>query len=183
MGNRCSFSKPGSDQDITADVMDPSGSCPGIAGGTFHDDGEAEKKVESQTENAKTSKCIHQADGILGSSTGSNREPLALCDDSIVNSVIRQFVDRSNFGQLKYGTTLDRDDLTIQQWIQHMQEELMDAILYLEKIKTTAKVSGILKEEPTAEAADLIEYDAVIAPAKEDELLVPTKNVAFEHFI
>lgn len=60
-----------------------------------------------------------------------------LTQDSIVNSVIAQFATRSNIGLEKYGTTLDRDDLTILEWIQHAQEEMMDGTLYLEKIKKT----------------------------------------------
>lgn len=56
--------------------------------------------------------------------------------DSIVQAVIRKFQERSELGQKKYGTTLDRTDLTPQDWIQHAQEELMDGILYLEKLKT-----------------------------------------------
>ena len=55
--------------------------------------------------------------------------------DTIVASVVRSFQERSRAGQLKYGTTLDRTDLTPLQWAQHMQEELMDAILYLERLK------------------------------------------------
>lgn len=55
--------------------------------------------------------------------------------DSIVSSVIEKFKQRSEFGQRKYGTNLDRTDLTFLQWATHMQEELMDAILYLEKLK------------------------------------------------
>ena len=58
------------------------------------------------------------------------------CADSIVNSVISAFIGRSNIGLQKYGTTLDRDDLSVLDWIQHAQEEHMDAILYLEKLKT-----------------------------------------------
>ncbi len=58
------------------------------------------------------------------------------CSDSIVNSVIGAFIGRSNIGLQKYGTTLDRDDLSVLDWIQHAQEEHMDAILYLEKLKT-----------------------------------------------
>jgi len=58
------------------------------------------------------------------------------CADSIVNSVIGAFIGRSNIGLQKYGTTLDRDDLSVLDWIQHAQEEHMDAILYLEKLKT-----------------------------------------------
>jgi hypothetical protein len=56
--------------------------------------------------------------------------------DSIVNTVVQRFIQRSEFGQKKYGVTLDRKDLKTADWIQHMQEELMDAILYLEKLKT-----------------------------------------------
>ena len=41
------------------------------------------------------------------------------------------------FGLNKYGTDLDRTDLSVLDWIQHAQEEHMDAILYLEKLKTT----------------------------------------------
>ncbi len=55
--------------------------------------------------------------------------------DSIVDAVIQQFAERSRVGQLKYGQTLDRSDLTVNEWIQHAQEELMDGILYLEKLK------------------------------------------------
>jgi len=55
--------------------------------------------------------------------------------DSIVNSIIHKFINRSDLGIQKYGTTLDRNDLSTNDWIQHVQEELMDAILYLEKLK------------------------------------------------
>ena len=56
-------------------------------------------------------------------------------NDSIVRSVVKKFIDRSEIGQIKYGTSLDRDDLTITEWLTHAQEELMDAILYFEKLK------------------------------------------------
>lgn len=57
--------------------------------------------------------------------------------DSIVTAVIQKFTQRSEFGKKKYGTDLDRSDLTTPEWITHAQEELMDAILYLEKLKKT----------------------------------------------
>lgn len=56
--------------------------------------------------------------------------------DSIVESVIKQFEHRSDVGIKKYGTTLDREDLTMLEWLKHLQEELMDATLYVEKLKT-----------------------------------------------
>jgi len=68
--------------------------------------------------------------------------------DSIVNTVVQRFIQRSEFGQKKYGVTLDRTDLKTADWIQHMQEVLMDAILYLEKLKTTLGISeGLLTEQ------------------------------------
>ena len=55
--------------------------------------------------------------------------------DSIVKSVVQKFLERAAFGKKKYGTDLDRTDLSVIDWIQHAQEEHMDAILYLEKLK------------------------------------------------
>jgi len=55
--------------------------------------------------------------------------------DKIIKSVIDKFLERGELGLKKYGTTLDRDDLQTLDWINHAQEELMDGILYLEKLK------------------------------------------------
>tara|TARA_R110000772_G_scaffold60472_4_gene136608 strand:+ start:2623 stop:2826 length:204 start_codon:yes stop_codon:yes gene_type:complete len=55
--------------------------------------------------------------------------------DTIVESVINQFKERSEVGINKYGVTLDRTDLTTLEWLKHFQEELMDATLYIEKLK------------------------------------------------
>ena len=57
------------------------------------------------------------------------------CQDSIVKAVVEKFLQRSAVGIAKYGVTLDRTDLGVLDWIQHAQEELMDGILYLEKLK------------------------------------------------
>ena len=56
--------------------------------------------------------------------------------DSIVDSIVDKFIDRSRVGKAKYGTTLDREDWSLEQWIEAAIEEHMDAILYLQKIKT-----------------------------------------------
>ena len=55
--------------------------------------------------------------------------------DKIVESVIDQLRTRAKKGKLKYGTTMERDDLSPLQWLQHLQEELMDAAVYVEKLK------------------------------------------------
>ena len=59
--------------------------------------------------------------------------------DSIVTSVIEQFKARSEFGEKKYGVNMDRNDLNFDEWVTHMKEELMDAILYLEKLEKIHK--------------------------------------------
>ena len=59
--------------------------------------------------------------------------------DSIVESVIKQFKDRSSVGIEKYGTTLQENELSPLEWLKHLQEELMDAVLYLEKVKQINK--------------------------------------------
>lgn len=55
--------------------------------------------------------------------------------DSIVESVINKFKERSEKGIETYGTTLDRNDLSRLEWLNHLQEELMDAVNYIEKLK------------------------------------------------
>ena len=55
--------------------------------------------------------------------------------DRIVDAVVSKFLERSTVGQIKYGVTLERTDLKMLDWITHTQEELMDAILYLERLK------------------------------------------------
>jgi hypothetical protein len=57
--------------------------------------------------------------------------------DTIVESVINQFKERSEVGIKKYGVTLDRTDLSALDWISHAQQEAMDFVLYLEKLKQT----------------------------------------------
>jgi hypothetical protein len=59
--------------------------------------------------------------------------------DSIVESVIMQFKQRSEVGIQKYGVTLDRNDLSTLEWINHAQQEAMDFDLYLEKLKHELK--------------------------------------------
>jgi hypothetical protein len=59
--------------------------------------------------------------------------------DSIVESVIMQFKQRSEVGIQKYGVTLDRNDLSTLEWINHAQQEAMDFVLYLEKLKHEIK--------------------------------------------
>ena len=63
--------------------------------------------------------------------------------DSIVTSILSKFKSRASFGKKKYGTDLDRTDLNVFEWIQHAQEEHMDAILYLEKLGVELKKNNM----------------------------------------
>ena len=76
--------------------------------------------------------------------TEEKKEEIKL--DSIVTSVIQKFEQRAIFGKKKYGTDLDRTDLKTEDWITHAQEELMDGILYLEKLKQCVQKNGQLKK-------------------------------------
>ena len=53
----------------------------------------------------------------------------------VVHRVVQKFVSRSDIGFAKYGVTLEQDPSKMFEWLNHLQEELMDAVLYLQKAK------------------------------------------------
>lgn len=55
--------------------------------------------------------------------------------DKYVQRVKENFEQRSQIGIAKYNTTLERKDVDLAGWLQHLQEELMDATLYIERLK------------------------------------------------
>jgi len=55
--------------------------------------------------------------------------------DPVVERVVDKFVGRSDVGYKKYGVTLEEDPSEMLAWLNHLQEELMDAVLYLQKAK------------------------------------------------
>jgi len=57
--------------------------------------------------------------------------------DKFVQAVKEKFEERSQTGIRKYNTTLEREDLNFIDWLTHLQEELMDATLYVERLKTS----------------------------------------------
>ena len=60
-------------------------------------------------------------------------------EDKIVLRVLSRFNERSQVGITKYNTTLERNDLTTLEWLNHAQEEAMDFVLYLERLKDEFK--------------------------------------------
>lgn len=81
--------------------------------------------------------------------------------DPVVERVVDKFVSRSDVGFKKYGVTLDQDPSNLFEWLNHIQEELMDATLYIQK----------LKEKTSEEMQDLLYHNAMkIEVVDEEEL-------------
>lgn len=55
--------------------------------------------------------------------------------DENVSNVVRQMLQRADRGLKKYGVTTERTDIDVVGWLQHLQEELMDACVYIERTK------------------------------------------------
>jgi len=55
----------------------------------------------------------------------------------ITKSLIFNLIERDKLGQKKYGTSLDRADLTKNQWLDHMTEEMLDAAGYAQAAKNS----------------------------------------------
>ena len=62
--------------------------------------------------------------------------------DSVVKQIVSEHLNRAKQGFIKYDETLDRNDLTLVDWLQHTKEELMDAVLYIEKTIQVLKGNG-----------------------------------------
>lgn len=97
--------------------------------------------------------------------------------DSVVTSIIHSFINRSHIGKEKYGKTLDRTDLKVNDWINHAQEELMDGILYLEKLKQTCG-TFLLNHTPS------LQDTPIHAPSIQDTIHAPSHvDDDFEFFV
>lgn len=59
--------------------------------------------------------------------------------DPNVLAVAEQLHERSRVGYLKYKTNTTRQDLSTLDWLQHLQEELLDASVYIERLKRNFK--------------------------------------------
>jgi len=78
--------------------------------------------------------------------SGPARNGIWFCDINICmdmsvieDSVCNKIQQRAEVGFDKYGVTMERGDLTDVQWLTHLQEEMMDALVYLEKIISLQK--------------------------------------------
>jgi hypothetical protein len=55
--------------------------------------------------------------------------------DKNVNEICDEFIVRSLVGFKKYGTSTEREDLNLDQWLLHLKQEMMDAVVYVHRIQ------------------------------------------------
>jgi hypothetical protein len=77
--------------------------------------------------------------GIITDEQQESQLESQLESDPIVDKVLLKFATRSKLGITKYGTTLQDNNASLFEWLNHLQEELMDATLYIEKLKNLTK--------------------------------------------
>lgn len=61
-------------------------------------------------------------------------------EDSVIYDVAAKMRQRADKGKLIYNATMDRKDLTLEQWLDHAIEEALDLAIYLTKIKKEHKM-------------------------------------------
>jgi hypothetical protein len=87
-------------------------------------------------------------------------------EDKIVLRVLARFNERSQVGINKYNTTLERSDLSTLEWLTHAQEEAMDFVLYLERLKDeynkpfTDRLMEEINKKQKAAIIELINMDS-----------------------
>lgn len=70
-----------------------------------------------------------------------NARQIAMIDKN-VEAVRQAMHERMAAGYKKYGVTTERTDIDLMGWLQHLQEELMDAAVYVERIKDELRTSS-----------------------------------------
>ena len=74
-------------------------------------------------------------------------------NDKIINRVIDKIQKRAEAGYKKYGVGLDKDEQSLDTWLNHLQEELMDAANYIEKIRAV-----LIEEDKKPEMEEIIKW-------------------------
>ena len=66
---------------------------------------------------------------------------------AIEERVVSTIRERAEIGYRKYGVTMEREDLTLIQWLNHLQEELLDGAIYLEKLRDEIELLNLKNEK------------------------------------
>ena len=65
----------------------------------------------------------------------------------IEEAVCKKIKERAKLGLQKYGVTMEREDLTMEEWFVHLQEELMDGAVYIERLIKLSRILEVLADE------------------------------------
>ena len=97
--------------------------------------------------------------------------------DPVVQSVVNKFVDRSDVGFAKYGKTMRDDKSDVFVWLNHLQEELMDATLYLQRLKE--EISDLREEKALINELNEIDIidEFVFLPKKKEKKVKQKKSL------
>lgn len=114
----------------------------------------------------------------------SNKETTTFTD-SVVFEIIKEFGERAQKGYEKYGTDMDRTDLSVADWAQHLREELMDGLVYLTRLK---KDITELEEELRAFKSqkihrEILWEDYEIARSKRESTITTTSGTGVAYTI
>jgi hypothetical protein len=96
--------------------------------------------------------------------------------DPVVQSVVNKFVDRSDVGFAKYKMTLRDDQSDVFVWLNHLQEELMDATLYLQRLKE--EISDLREEKALINELNEIDIidEFIFIPKKKEKKMKRKKS-------
>lgn len=88
----------------------------------------------------------------------------------IEDNVCKKIQERAEVGFDKYGETMEREDFSTLDWLSYLQEELMDAVVYIERLmedlvieETTDRLMG---EYP--KLVEMEEVEPVMHKSKKD---------------
>jgi hypothetical protein len=56
------------------------------------------------------------------------------CQSDVYKEVISDLISREKMGRAKYGTTVDKANLSEREWMQHAYEEALDFAIYLKRM-------------------------------------------------
>lgn len=101
---------------------------------------------------------------------------------NVEDSIVKRIRERGEHGRKKYGVSMDRKDLTHDEWLNHFQEELMDGIQYAERAKQGAFllrkafmiISGLRYAQESAINEWIEKYNSLYGESHKDQ---QTKHV------
>lgn len=89
-------------------------------------------------------------------------------NNPILKSIQSKLISQTEKGLKKYGNSVNPSEYTTAQWVDHLQEELIDALVYAETIKSTvtAHVKKLGSPEYRSILDDRPSYEKQIAQAQ-----------------